>query len=272
MKTIKALIILLLVILTACAEVDQQVDYLPVSCQIIWEIQADFEPAKCLYSSSRKTLFARQKDSNFIHIFKDGKRINTIGGMGFEQTNFDRLSDIALAPDGSLLALDSFAGNIKKFDTDGKFITEFALPNLTEPALLDIAMDETFYIFDSNKGEIVVTNLSGSDEDYRFGMFQLNTPVHLTLSGNKLVINDIRKNKTLIFDKFGQLITSWEGYFQIQNNQQFELKDYFIEHSKTQTRLCISPQKWQFFVQKGGFTILTGKSKILIGKIQYEVN
>ncbi|MCF7792883.1 MAG: hypothetical protein K9N09_02870 [Candidatus Cloacimonetes bacterium] len=266
------ILLLFIFVLASCSEIQLQQNYVPVSFETIIEIYPDFTPQKCLYSSTYKTAFVQEKGNNLIHIYKYGKRVNTIGGMGFDQVNFSNLSDITLAPDGSLLALDSFAKKIKKFDDEGKFITEFSLNNFVEPVLFDVALDETFYIYDRSRNEIVSTNLFTSADDFQFGSFQLlKTPSNLILNNNQIIINDKENNVTLIFDNFGQKQTELTGYYQIQRQQKFLLEPYYIQHLQSESRFCISVQKWRKFHQKNGFTILVGKSKILIGKLQYEI-
>ncbi|HPR17665.1 MAG TPA: hypothetical protein PLD62_05415 [Candidatus Cloacimonadota bacterium] len=271
MKLAKFILPLLLLLFSGCSNVVSQSNYVPAGFVTIREIPLSFIPQKCLYSSSQKTTFVWQKDSNLIHIFQNGIKINSIGGMGTGQTNFNNLSDIALAPDGSLLALDSFARKIKKFDTQGGFIAQFSLNNFDEPLLFDIALDETFYIYDNRSREIVATSLYGQQEYYRFGNFQLKTPSNLILSGNNLVVNDRTNDQTLVFDSLGQFLFSRNGYFQFQNGQWFLLQPYFLESEKSAAHFCQSLEKWDSFILQNGFCVVQSPQKVLIGKIQYEI-
>lgn len=256
---------------TACSNLDLPSNYLPVQFELIMEINPYFKPDKCLYSSAHKTAYVLQKESNLIHLYRNGIRINTIGGMGFDRNQFSKLSDIALAPDGSLLALDMFAKKIKKFDQDGKFITEFALSDLSEPKLFDVSYSESFYIYDESRNEIIVSNYNSETESFQFGSFVLKKPASLIFSDNQIIINDRQNNLTLIFNNLGQKQAEAEGYYQLQRHQNFLLKPYYLEHVASGNRFCISTQKWSAFLQKNDLTIIWGSSKILIGKLRYEV-
>ncbi len=98
----------LLFLLFGCSSVELQTDHSPLQLNIIQKINLGFIPAKCVYSSTERTTFILEENTNYIHIYRNGKKINTIGGLGFENTNFNDLSDITISPDGKLLVLDSF--------------------------------------------------------------------------------------------------------------------------------------------------------------------
>jgi len=264
-------ILLLLLILTNCSIAEQQKKYTPVRFEIIQETANDFIPEKCLYSFIDKTVFASQIENNEIHIFQDGKKINTIGGMGFEQINFNNLSDIALAPDGGLLALDSFEKKIKKFDTDGKFITSLDLEDFSEPTLFTIATDETFYIYDSDRNEIRTFTRINEYDSFSFGRFQLTEPTNLQLSGNSLIVNERNLEKTLIFNTFGQIEQNLDGYCQIEHDQKYSLMSYYILNENSGEKFAFSINKWHFFSQQDGYIILASKDKIVVGKFIYDV-
>ncbi|MDO9577256.1 MAG: hypothetical protein Q7J16_05180 [Candidatus Cloacimonadales bacterium] len=267
----KLIFLLLLFVLLSCSSVEQQKIYTPIGFEIIREISTKFVPDKCLYSFANKTVFARQQDNSEIHIFKDGKKINTIGGIGFDQMNFTKLSDIALAPDGSLLALDSFEKTIKKFDVEGKFITSIELTDFSQPTLFTIASDETFYIYDSDRNEISNYARLNEYDTFAFGRFQLTAPTNLQLAGNLLVVNENSLNKTLIFDTFGQLEEELNGYYQIEKRQKYLLLPNYLLHEGTGEKFAVSIPRWKFFSQQDGYTILASKDKILIGKFIYEI-
>ncbi len=267
----KLFFLLLLFVLMTCSSVEQQKIYTPIGFEIIQEIQTKFVPGKCLYSFANKTVFAWQQDTSEIHIFKDGKKLNTIGGMGFDQMNFTKLSDIALAPDGSLLALDSFEKTIKKFDAEGKFITSIELPDFNEPSLFTIASDETFYIYDSDRNEISNFARLNEYDTFAFGRFQLTAPTNLQLAANLLIINEKSLNKTLVFNTFGQLEEELDGCYQIEKRQKYLLLPNYILSENSDEKFALSISKWKFFSQKDGYTILVSKDKILIGKFIYEI-
>ena len=110
----------LILIIWGCTNLEFSRQYQPQEFQVLQEFDLDFVPDKCIYLDVDNILFALQKNSNQIYIFRDGAQINIIGGIGSEAAKFNQLCDIALSPDGKLLALDSFQKKIKKFDKDGK--------------------------------------------------------------------------------------------------------------------------------------------------------
>lgn len=258
------------VLVLGCSGINNQAQHLvPVELEIIHKISLDFTPAKCTFSTSDKTLFVLDGKDNKIHFFRDGKMVNSVGGMGFEKQNFTRLTDIALSPDDKLLALDSFEKTIKKFDKDGNLITEFVVENLNKPKLFDISIDENFYIYDENINEILSTRFFSESDDYFFGKFELNNPQKIVLIKNELLVyND--DNTTLIYDTFGQLIAEKSGNIQRDNFADYVLQKYFIEHIKSGKKFAISPNPWLGFDIKNGYVVLYTANEIVIGKFVYE--
>lgn len=209
-----------------------------------------------------------EKKTNKIHIFKDGKQINIIGGLGFEKNNFSKLADITLSPDGNLLALDSFQKTIKKFDSTGKWIAELSLENISEPTLFDISIDETLYVFDNNSDEIYIASSFDESSLYSFGKFYLTNPTKLILDKNNLIVSD--GNKTLIFDTFGQFVDELNGNFQFDRFQMYELKENFIEHKKSGKKFAISPNLWKDFMVQDNYCFLISDNEVWIFSIIYE--
>ncbi|MEA2096760.1 MAG: 6-bladed beta-propeller [Candidatus Cloacimonadota bacterium] len=260
--------ILLILFLTACSTIEMQYYRIPEKINIIQKIKTDFVPKKCLYSSINKTAFVLEKEANIIHIYKNGKKINTIGGLGFTSTSFNKLADITLSPDGNLLALDSFQKKIKKFDIDGKLIAELNLNDFIEPALLAVAIDETYYIYDNAFKEIIITRTFGQSDWYTFGKFQLNNPSKINLGKNEIMIYDKLKNSTLIFGILGRFQNEIDGNIQIEKQQQYILKNYFIYHPKSDSKFAISTNKWNDFSIEDN-VILLSDNEIWIGKLTY---
>lgn len=270
MKIYKYWFLLPVIFLAACAEISFSEQFIPVKFETVLDLNINYQVQKCLYSSTKNTVFSWQKDTNLIHIYKHGKQINTIGGLGFEQNNFNKLSDICLAPDGSLLTLDSFSKQIKKFDSEGKFITAFEFEDLIEPTLFDISLDETFYVYDRSRNEIVVRN-AYTAEEFQFGDFQLKTPTDLTLKLDKILVYDHEHDSTVAFNSFGQFLWETKGYIQMQKDQKFALEKFYIKHLSTENQFCLNIRPWQYFLQKDNYSLLASDQQILIGKIQYEI-
>jgi len=262
---------LLFLFISTCSVISQQQQkVVPIHLNIIQKIELDFIPQKCCYSSTEKTAFIIEKNSNIIHIYQNGKRINKIGGLGFEKHNFTKLSDIKTAPDGNLLALDSFEKKIKKFDTEGKWITEFEIENIGEPGLFDISSDETFYIFDENRKEIVVTKKFGENNIYTFGKFQIDKPQQLTKTLNYILIYDKVNDKTTFFESLGQFVKESPGYYQTDKFQDFKLSRFALEHPDSEKILAVSVFPWKFFEIKNNLCLLLSEKEMWIAEFVYE--
>jgi len=260
---------MIFIIVLSCSTIsEQQRKIYPSKLNIIQKLILDFSPQKCCYSESSQTIFIMEKETNKIHIFKYGKQINIIGGLGFEKNNFSKLTDITLSPDGSLLALDSFQKTIKKFDSTGKWIAELSLENISEPTLFDISIDETMYVFDDNSCEIFISNDFNENNLYSFGKFYLTNPYQLILAKNNLIILD--ENKTLIFDTFGQFVEELNGNFQFDRFQKYELKKYFIEHQESGKKFAISPNPWRGFMIQNNYCFLLSDNEVWIFSFAYE--
>lgn len=260
--------ILLILFLAACSAIEMQSYRTPENITITQKIQTAFVPKKCLYSSINKTAFVLEKEADIIHIYKNGKKVNTIGGLGFTSSSFNKLADITLSPDGNLLALDSFQKKIKKFDIDGKLIAELNLNNFIEPALFAVAVDETYYIYDNASKEIVITRTFDQSDWYTFGKFQLSDPSKMSLGKNEIAVYDEQKNSTLIFGILGRFQNEIDGNIQIEKQQRYILKDYFIHHPKSDSKFAISTNKWNDYSIEDN-VILLSDNEIWIGKLTY---
>ncbi len=261
---------LLLLLLSGCSTVELQTDHSPVQLHIIQKIDLGFIPAKCVYSSTEKTAFILEENTNYIHIYRNEKKINTIGGLGFENINFNELSDITISPDGKLLVLDSFQKKIKKFDKDGKWITEFDLVDFSEPRLFDISIDETFYIYDDNRKEIIISKYLNEKDFYTFGKFQLTDPQKLLLTKNSVVVFDSSENKTIVFDTLGQFLVDYNGNYQFDGYHTFKLESYNILHCRSNNKFAASTKRWKDFYINGNFVILLSESEVWIAQFIYQ--
>lgn len=262
------LLIMLFLFLNACSTIDINANRTPEKFEIIQKIQTDFVPKKCVYSAINKTAFVWENEADIIHIYSNGNKINTIGGLGFNAQSFNKLADITLAPDGNLLALDSFQKKIKKFDINGKLIVEINLNDFVEPALFTVAIDETYYIFDNASKEIVITRTLDRSNWYAFGKFQFETPTKMSLGKNEITVYDDKQHSTLIFGVLGRFQNKVSGNIQIEKQQQYILKDHFIYHPKSEGKFAISANKWNDFSIKDS-VILISNNEIWIGKITY---
>lgn len=264
------LILLIILFTVGCAQFNVIKNYTPIEFQVIQEIELEFIPAKCLYSNVDKTIFIWQKDTNLIHIFKNGIRMNTVGGTGSELSNLSQLSDIALSPDGNLLALDSFQKKIKKYDRDGKYITTFNLQEFKEPVLLDVAADETFYIYDDFLNEIIATRDFIENNWFVFGSQDIEKPLDLCVTLDQIII--FETNSTIIYNTLGQMENRYNESYLVDKNQRYSVIGNLIQHKSSGKKFTTSTKIWQSFSINNGIIILTVENHILVGKFIYEVN
>jgi len=267
-KCILGCFVILISLISACSSIEPQINLVPEKLEIITKINTDYVPKKCVYSSINKTLFVWEAQTDLIHIYNNGERVNTIGGMGFDSSKFNKLSDITISPDGNLLALDSFNKKIKKFDENGKFITEVKLAEFVEPSLFAVAIDETYYIYDNALKEVIITRTLAKDDWFTFGKFQFNSPAELSLGKNNITIYDAKLNSTLVFETLGRFQEEYDGKIKIANRQIYKLEDHFIYHSKTNSKFAISINKWLGFNVSDNVVVFSA-NEILIGKFKY---
>lgn len=268
LKSSSKLLLLTFLLLTACSSIEMQPFRTPEKFTTIYNIQTDYSPRKCLYSSINKTAFVLEQEADIIHIYSNGKEVNTIGGLGFTASSFNKLTDIALSPDDNLLALDSFQKKIKKFDRSGKLIAELSLNEFIEPTLFAVADDETYYIYDNASKEIIITRTFDKSNWFAFGKFQLTNPSKLSLKKKEILIFDKQNNSTTVFGILGQFQNELDGNIQMDKQQIYILKEHFIYHPRSESKLAISINRWNDFSFKDNM-ILLAENEIWIGKLTY---
>lgn len=262
--------ILLSFCFVSCSNLEITRNYIPIDLKITQEINLDFPVQKCLYSTLGNTAFVWQKDTDFIHIFQNEKPLNTIGGNGSDPSKFSKLSDITLSPDGNLLALDCFQKKIKKFDREGKYITSFQLQEFKEPVLFDVAIDETFFIYDAFLAEIISTNDFTEKNWFSFGNLAAEKPTGLSVTLDQVFV--FGQDFTAIYNTLGQLAASYEKSYQVEKKQLFYLAGNTIRHETSGKIFALKNRNWKSFHINKGSILLTSQDQLLIGKIVYEVN
>ncbi len=176
--------------------------------------------SKAYYHPGSKTIYAMEANTHRILISRNGKRINAIGGMGSGNTNFQNLSDFAMGADGSVYALDSAAKVIKRFNTDGKFMSSIQLDYVGQPARLALGSEQNVYVFDVASSEIIAYDLLDSSELFRFGRFQLQKVDLLFANRDYVVAYDAGKDESVLFSSLGQPTSNQSGQivYDIYNN------------------------------------------------------
>jgi hypothetical protein len=160
---------------------------------------------KAVSDARGKTVFAYDRSSQEIDIFVDGLRVNSLGGIGFERSNFQRLSDIGVDADGGLLALDGARKLLRKFSSEGMFVSEFSLETLSQPELFCVAPDGTLFVYDAAPSEIICYSPLDGREFNRFGRFELDQPQNLDCNKDWLWAQNRDRESTQVFTLLGQL-------------------------------------------------------------------
>lgn len=159
---------------------------------------------KAVSDPDGKVIYALAWAKQEVHIYREGQHLNSIGGLGFERTNFQRLSDIGVDTDGGLLALDSAQKLLRKFSPEGRAVGEISLSSLRQPELFCQGDDGTLFVYDAGPGEIVCLSPLDYAELYRFGRFELQLPVSLACNRDYLYAYSADRGTTYVFYLLGQ--------------------------------------------------------------------
>jgi len=241
----------------------------PAGFTEILRLDTDIAIEKVCYNSIEQITYIWEANTEEIHVFEQNIQINTIGGTGFDRTNFQKLADICLSPDGDLFALDSVDRSLKKFDKKGDLIAKIQMDNNLSPQLVAIALDQKIYIYDDKRKEIVVLNYKGKEIE-TFGNLQFNEPASLELYHDLLAVYDRENELTMFFSRFGQKVDQQQGHCYIDNQQVYCAKNFFLEHLAETHKYAINTIPWQkVFFQSPEIILIDGK-KILVGMIKYE--
>ena len=166
---------------------------------------------KAVSSMGGRLVYTFGKASQEICFYRDGKRVNTLGGLGFDRTSFQRLSDIGVDQDGSLLALDSALKVMRKFTPEGRLLSELKLNRLIQPELFCGNTEGNFYVYDAASSEIVCLSQFDMAEQYRFGRFVVEQPSSLACNQEYLWVYSQRLDRTCVFYLLGQFKEALEG-------------------------------------------------------------
>lgn len=196
-----------------------------------------FDVEKCLYNDLEQTYYL--KANNKIFIYHEKKLVNSFGGSGFGELNFNLLSDIYLSSDGSLLALDSFAKTLKKIDKNGHFIAEFSLKESSEPTLFCADKQNRIFVYDNFQKEIIVYENLNSEPSSRWARYDNSEPVAMFFQRNQLVVQT--HTSTQIFSPLGYHLQDisqriWLDEF----NNQISLQTNLLKINDTKPFLAIA--------------------------------
>lgn len=169
-------------------------------------IQVETQYDKAVCDPMSQTVFAMSKGNQGIDIYRHNEKINSIGGLGFERTNFQRLTDIGVDTDGGLLALDSAQKTLRKFSPEGAVVSEISLSALHQPELFCVSDDGNYFVYDAATEEIVNFTRLESAELYRFGRFEIQQPVTIACNHDYLYAYSEVKQSTYVFFLLGQFM------------------------------------------------------------------
>ncbi|MCD4830029.1 MAG: hypothetical protein K8R90_11430 [Candidatus Cloacimonetes bacterium] len=240
--------------------------------EVVWTplltIALDEPATKACYDPLHNTLYVLLPQSNAIGVYVDGERVNTLGGLGYGETQFSRLADIALGPDRKLLALDSFRAQIKRFDHRGDLIGVIQLEELSDPRLLAVSTGGFIYIWDAVRRDITLITDPPAEEPYRFGRFQLDQPSLLDCTANYVWAWD--DGQTVFFSAMGQYVQTLDGLLHTdRSGRRFRLHESFVQPLPEGDPFAVSSQPWQRFLLHDGYMSLISAHRLLLGRLEY---
>ena len=211
MKKLGLIPILLLLLLCSCSvpkfHPRRQVSAILLESFIPLELKVD----KAICDPISKSVYALSRARQQVDVYKGNTLVNSIGGLGTQNYNFQRLTDIGLDADGSLLALDQMSSQIKKFSADGRYIASFDLYGTHQPEFFCMSMDRELYVYDASSDEIVNISLLDGKEVFRFGRFQLQSPSAMSCNRELVCIYSSQSNQSQIYNSLGQYLQNMAG-------------------------------------------------------------
>ena len=194
---------LIILIMQGCAGIDTSRTITPVKIQLTDNQTFTFKVAKCLLDQRTNTYYVMEQDRPNIYLYRDKVQLNTIGGLGNENVNFKKLVDIAIDPDGNLLALDEFARLIRKYTPDGKWVADIDISLIDQPAKLCVTPESDVIVYDSATKELQkISNFNGKSM-FTFGRFQVDSVSNISCSRDFVAVVNDNKDKTILFTGMG---------------------------------------------------------------------
>lgn len=240
----------------------------PRKIEVITSIEHDKDYQKAVYCPLNKRIYAMD-DNNNIEIFFKNKRIAKLGGIGTNNANFDRLTDIDLTLENKLLALDSFASEFKLFDSNGNLLSTKKLNNYKTPKYFSINRDNTICIFDSSKRNFNFIDNFSMELLFSFGKMEIPLVSDLSITKKNINIYNKDSKQTYIYNSLGRFDKKIKGYCKYdQYNNLFYLNKNYLEIDKD--RYCFTVTEWRYFSIHNRHIILLSSKEIRVCKIIYE--
>lgn len=211
LRQLAACLIIISGLLVSCASVPLQIPREIESFSLTGVFPLGLDADKVLQSSKNELLYAMSNRNQEITVFRSGKRQNVLSGLGSGSANFQYLSDMAIALDGSLLVLDSSAKAVRKFAPDGTPGGSLELKSSLQPTLLALQSEQTLFVYDAAPAEIIAYSTLDGTEQFRFGRFQLRQVSSLFCNRDYLVAYSDTDDQSTVFSSLGQFIKSSPG-------------------------------------------------------------
>ncbi len=219
---------------------------------------------KYLLQREKKRLYCLNKTAFKIDIFNtdDNKKINTIGGIGFGDNQFNNLTDISLSHDNHLLALDSFQKKIKQYSSEGEYLGSISLSNCSNPMLITVLDENNWIIFDDGTKELIQLSPSASGETQVLDKIFDIKPHKLYSTDKWIYLYSREDNKTLTYSDLGNF-SETQDYFCFQFNEtSFSLSKLITQVNNDKTKKIIWDENKVDV--SGEFVIKSTDSRIIV--------
>jgi len=238
-----------------------------VSWTPVQDIRTEEPVTKVCYAPMQHALFALCPQSGTIQVHVDGARTNTLGGRGLGSTEFSGLADIALGPDGKLLALDRLRKQIKRFSYRGELLATIELDDFADPRLLAAAGNANLYIYDAVRRDVTILTDPPAATPYRFGRFQLESPDLLACNNDYVWAWD--GGQTVIFTAMGQFVATVSGRLQLDaHNRRYRLEGQWVQPLPEGEPLALSATPLQRFWIHDGYMTLQSENLLRLGRLE----
>ena len=223
---------------------------------------------KACFSHLDSTVYILTKNYKIL-IYHNSEYISELGGKGLGKYNFSNLSDITLSLEGELLTLDAFDRNIRKFDKNGKYISEISLKSMDTPSKFDMTNTGGICLFDKGLRQFKIINTVLMDGTFEFGKLISGNVDFLRYNSDYISAYDSIKNITYHFNAMGFLIEK------IEERVEFDRfgNKFILNHNviKCEDKLIYaSVNDVKYYTVANGFLIVCEDDFIKILRVVYE--
>lgn len=269
MNKITHLILLLLLILTISCTQNKQTRAEITEINKIGAIAVSFNINDVGYANNSNTIYIVEEFKDYIWVYQDFNFLNKLGGKGNNRSSFQLLTDIEVAENGNLLALDNLQKRISIFDKNGIFRNSISLEKFSNPTKFTLGSDDLIYIYDKDEQEVILLNLLTSQEFMRFGKFEIDLPHAIRYGKDNLTITNPNYH-TDFYNSLGGFKEN-HPYLTVKDNSQntIALHNKFIfVNGQPQTPIIIESSPKGMFLKNKDLIIYT-KNEVLIYNLKY---